>query len=619
MSLRENDSGAHAAHRENGRRQLPADLDHWPTLVRFAATALVERAGLTQTEVAARMGKTKGNFHGALFGRTGRTDEIPSKRFCQDLQRTVQTVSRMSQRECYHSAPPLTTLYEELEESTDPDSGVRIPAMWFVDLCESGPVRSSEEAFVRGEALRDLVMMARAQDERDRLLSGRALEHARRTVMDLLAIAGGAPHRGVPATHLLARLGAVALPEIENEIWLSPVGFRSVRILGRMLWRAHLRRKGQERKGQEGDDNLRDAADRELLDRIEEVLAAIDQRPPLDPYPARSFYVEALRWAPPSWDWVPEKLAARATDPNRPVRERMYAAMLASDSGRLETEKLDMLLGQLRDEGRERDEDGLCYAAAVIESVRGGARSNSWLDPGGQFPNSGLHTWPPGRSEAKFVNDVIACLDQVSSLSPRDSVLRAGTKSLIAEALLTLDGTRRRRACDVLSVAQVADPAARTISKLVQDRAGPPRWLREHGAFILGYLRQPAALPALIDVVENAHADHPTVVHAAAWGIGDICGQRPRWEHRHDVPVRALSNIAQTEPAPVQWAATYALAVTRQPAAQTTLRALLEQQGRDPLTRGLARWGIWLYEAENVRGRFDDVIRIPSSRTLVHG
>jgi hypothetical protein len=614
VSLRENDSGPATARRENVRRQLPADLDHWPSLVRFAATALVERAGVTQTEVAARMGKTKGNFHGALFGRTGRPEEVPSKRFCQDLQRTVLTVTRMSQRECYHSAPTLTSLYEELEESTDPDSGVRIPAAWFVDLCESGPVRSSEEAFVRGEALRDLVMMARAQDERDRLLSDRALDHARRTVTDLLAITGGAPHRGVPATHLLARLGAVALPEIENEIWQSPVGFRSVRILGRMLWRAHLRRKGEE-----SNDDMRDATDGELLDRIEEVLAAIDQRPPLDPYPARSFYVEALRWAPPTWDWVPEKLAARATDPNRPVRERMYAAMLASDSDQLETEKLDMLLGQLRDEGCERSEDGLSYAAAVIESVRGGARPNSWLDPGGQFPETGLHTWPPGRSEAKFVNDAIACLDQASCPLRRDSVLRAGTKSLIAEALLTLDGTRRRRACDVLSVALVADTAARAISKLVQDRDGPPRWLREHGAFILGYLRQPAALPALTDVVENAHADHPTVVHAAAWGIGDICGQRPRWEHRHDVPVGALSNIAQTEPAPTQWAATYALAVTRQPAARGTLRTLLEQQGRDPLTRGLARWGIWLYEAENVRGRFDDVIRIPSSRTLVHG
>jgi hypothetical protein len=618
MSLRENDVGIATAPRENGRRQVPADLDHWPTLVRFAATALVDRAGVHRTVIAAHMGKTKGNFHGALLGRTGQADEIPSKRFCQDLQRTVQTVSKMSQRDCYYSAPPLTSLYEELEESIDPDSGVRIPAAWFVDLCESGPVRSSEEAFVRGEALRDLVMMARAQDEHDRLLSGRALDHARRTVMDLLAITGGAPHRGVPATHLLARLGVVALPEIENEIWQSPVGFRSVRILGRMLWRAHLRRKGQARKGQEGDDDLRDAADRELLDRIEELLAAIDQRPPLDPYPARSFYVEALRWAPPSWDWVPEKLFARATDPNRPVRERMYAAMLASDSGRLETEKLDTLLGQLRDEGYERTEDGLCYAAAVIEAVRGGARPNCWLDLGGQFPKTGLDTWPPGRPEAKFVNDVIACLDQVGSSSLPNSV-RAGTKSLIAEALLTLDGTRRRRACDVLSVAQVANSAAIAISKLLQDRDGPPRWLREHGAFILGYLRQPAALPALTDVVENAHADDPTVVHAAAWGIGDICGQRPRWEHRHDVPVGALSHIAQTEPAPAQWAATYALAVTRQPAAQGTLRNLLGQQGRDPLTRGLARWGIWLYEAENVRGRFDDVIRIPSSRTLVHG
>ncbi|HSV65112.1 MAG TPA: hypothetical protein VLJ59_04265 [Mycobacteriales bacterium] len=59
--------------------------------------------------------------------------------------------------------------------------------------------------------------------------------------------------------------------------------------------------------------------------------------------------------------------------------------------------------------------------------------------------------------------------------------------------------------------------------------------------------------------------------------------------------------------------------MTRQPAAQPTLRSLLEQPERGTLTRGLARWGVWLFEAENVRGRLDDVIRIPSSRNLVHG
>jgi hypothetical protein len=64
------------------------------------------------------------------------------------------------------------------------------------------------------------------------------------------------------------------------------------------------------------------------------------------------------------------------------------------------------------------------------------------------------------------VNEVLAALDSADRDELPNSV-RAGTKSLVAEALLTLDGTRRRRACDVLGVAQLGDvvriPSSRTL------------------------------------------------------------------------------------------------------------------------------------------------------------
>jgi hypothetical protein len=455
--------------------------------------------------------------------------------------------------------------------------------------------------------------MTRSAQERDRLLSGRNRDHARRTVKDLLAITGSAPYRGVPATHLLARLGSVALPEVAKEIWRSPVGFRSVRVLGRMLWRAELRRRRQD------TDDLRDADDRQLLDDIEALLVRIEECPPLDPYPARSFYIEALRWAPKDWTWVPGQLAARAGSLDRPVRERMYAVMLAD---RARYEATDRLVEQMRLEGHDKGEDGLLYAAAVMERLHQGDRLNGWLDEQGAVPADGLREWPPTRPEAGYVNDVIAALDEADR-SELPSSVRAGTKILVAEALLTLDGTRRRRACDVLGVAQLADPAAKAISRLLEVRSNgenPPRWLREHAAFILGYLQRPAALNALTSVVERHREHHPSVVHASAWGIGDICGQRSRWEHRHDVPVDALVRVVQTGPAAPRWAAAYALAVTRQPAAQSALhRLVVERQDLDRLTRGLARWGIWLFEADSDKGRLDDRVRIPSSRTLVHG
>ncbi|HET8659932.1 MAG TPA: hypothetical protein VFM55_13150 [Micromonosporaceae bacterium] len=579
---------------------VAVDLDVWQSLVRFAATALVDRAGASRADLASRMGKTKSNFHGALLGRSGRIDEAPTKSFCQDLQKVLHTLHGSVGNGGHR--PSLTSLYEELDETTDPDSGVRVLAAWFPDLCAPGPVRSPVEALVRGEALYDMIAMTHTRAEADRLLSGRNRDFARRTVKDLLAIAGSVPYRGVPATYLLARLGAIALPEIAKEIWRSPVGFRSVRVLGRMLWRARVMKAS-------------DLPERQLLlDDIEAILEDIENRPPLDPYPARSFYVEALRWAPGEWGWVPQRLASRAASPARPVRERMYATMLAHYK---EYPEIDDLIARLRSEGEEKGEDGLQYAAAVMERVREGDRANAWIDEDGLVPSGGLHQWPPNRPEAAHVNRVVDALDGMDpEILP--SSIKGGTKILVAEALLTLDGTRRRRACDILGVAQLAVPAANAISTLL-DRAGdpdgPPRWLCEHAAFILGYLQQPAALPALTRVVEHPYSYDNSVVHAAAWGIGDICGQGSPWEHRHQVPVDALTRIAEEGPEAPQWAATYALAVTRQPSARATLYRLVEHT-TDRLTRGLARWGVWQYEAAN---RVEEQIRIPSSRTLMHG
>jgi len=171
-----NDQHHVASPRGNVRAVVKVDLDIWQSLIRFAAVGLVDRTGWTRAQIAKRLGKTPPNFHMALFGRTGRLDEPLTRSFCNDLQRVLHSIPDLAwldaEDENRRSVPMLTTLYEELDESTDADSGLRIHAAWFPDLCQAGPARTTVEVLVRGEALRDMLKDAQSRRERDLLLAG---------------------------------------------------------------------------------------------------------------------------------------------------------------------------------------------------------------------------------------------------------------------------------------------------------------------------------------------------------------------------------------------------------------------------------------------------------------
>lgn len=590
---------------------MQVDLDVWQSLVRFAAVGLVDRTGWNRSQMAKRLGKNASNFHMALFGRNGRIDEPLTKSFCHDLQRALHSIPDFRlpdlDSDGLQAASMLTTLYEELDESADPDPSLRIPAAWFPDLCAAGPARTMIEVLARGEALCDMLKDTQHRRERDLLLAGQNQDYAQRTIKDLLSITGLPPYHGAAAVHVLARLGAIVLPEVRKEIYRSPVGFRSIRVLGRMLWRIHLR-------------GVEEAGDAELLGGIEKLLLEIHERPPLDPYPARSLYIEALRWSPASWEWVPGVLEQRALSSERPVRERVYAADVALRRGGIES---GPIITALEEDAHTLQENGLGYAAAVLTAVRDGEAQNAWFEGVGRSPAVvELREWPVGQPETGFVNAVLARLAHFETGDVPPSV-RDSVPVLLAEALLTLDGTRRRRACDVLIEAQLAGPATVAVAELItpssRDRAvRPPRWLEEHAAFVLGYLQHHEAVSALRTVVTQPERYDPTVVHAAAWGFGDICGRGPWHSHRGHVPVQALGELVRGENDICRHAATYALAVTRQPEAAPIIGRLIENHGYDRLTRGLARWGRWLSETEQQQGRLDETVRIPSSRTLLY-
>ncbi|WP_285653725.1 hypothetical protein [Actinomycetospora sp. NBRC 106375] len=560
----------------------------------------------SRAELAERMGKRESNLHASLYGRPSADRATITRSFLQDLERALVALPQATEIEP-HIRRPLATLVglrEELAEEGDADAGVRVHGAWFGELCATGPARDAVEAIVRGEALRDLVQEARDRRETERLLTGPLGEHARQTLVDLLAVTGLPPTVGASAINVLARLGLPAVAEIGREVYQSPMGFRSLRALTRMLWRVRLRRAGHA----EGFPLA--SGERELLDEIEDVLLAVEERPPADPYPATGLVVEALRFAPAEWDWVDAAIVARARDGERPVRERMFALAVAADRA---VRDVDSLLADVG--GQPGDEEGLAWAAAVL-SHRGDQAPAEWLAPPSSVHGRRLWPWPPGRPEPAAVQVVLDALDDADPALLPGSV-RDGTKVLVAEALLTLDETRRRRALDVLNVAHVSGVAATAISAMPRDPDRVPRWLRERTAFVLGYLQGHDSLPRLREIVA-AGTEHPAVLHAAAWGIGDTCGTGAWRTHRHCVPVDDLAALLR-HPAPgPRHAAAYTLGVTRQPGARPALADVATDPHADRTTVALARWGLRVFDTERVKARADAPMCLPDSRTYLH-
>jgi hypothetical protein len=290
----------------------------------------------------------------------------------------------------------------------------------------------------------------------------------------------------------------------------------------------------------------------------------------------------------------------------------MFAAVVASERG---VKGLPELLAKLRADAAQLGEDGLSYAADYVEATAVSGNISGWFEKG-QIPRAGLHQWPPGRQEARIVNTALRELDRYKSSELPESVL-AGAKVLVAEAVLTPDETRRRRACDVLATAHLAGPASRALARLIfdEDEPGTPRWIRENATFLLGYLGQIDALPLLSRLLEENKA-HDTVLHAAAWGLGDICrGIRPRRNSHQGFPIGALNRLISDGSEPVRQAAVYALSSSRHQGAKSTLVQIADHHD-DTLTCALALWGRWLHDAEPVLQKPDDLVRIVGSRTL---
>ena len=559
------------------------------SLVRFATWTRIDLWG-TRKGFAERLGQSFNALNKKLAAS-------PSMGLIAEVQRCLLVFSEPGV-EGYQPllTPVLTSLHAELSGSSAVRSSSEVEPAWFMDLCASGPPRSSVEVFTRGEALRSMLQLTRDDRERETLLSGERRTAAVDAIHDLLAISGAPARKGVRAVHLLAHLAQVALPQIEEEIWQSPVGYRSIRILGRIL-------RNQERLPQE----QRDFRFIELVGRL---LQKIDDQRPTDGYPGRSLWVECMRWAPREWAWVEARLKDRAIDPERPVRERMYAAVLLQHRQHVDT--CDEVIEQLQEEGAVAGKEGLAYAAAFLERLLlGDTPEAGWFGHEGLL-DAGLCTWPPGRSEVRVVNAALSTIRPEPGTIPPASV--DGMRRLVAEAALQPDGTRRRRAAEVLDAAGLGEAAVPAFQVILKHPDALP-WQKEQATFVIGQLHAPNSLAPLQAVAADPAVEEP-VLHAALWAIGDVCGTgRPS---AHDAPglfepvIRIASTTRNQE---LRWAASYVLAMARQPYLQVEL-AKLRDSRFDRVTRAFALWGEEVYSAELARHRPDAPRCIANNRTI---
>lgn len=526
--------------------------------------------------------------------------------------------------EALHSIGSVSTFWEEMLGSGETEGHPSAhTARWYHDLVECGP-RNSAEALVAGNALLSLLASARDRDDAILLLEAHS-EQVTRTVRALMTVATKPPARGaVPAIHLLAQLGSLPVQGthdrplsvgdlVVEHVRTSPVGFRAVRILTRITTLSIPRYGLMPSWWSDGGTLEREMA--------WVALTAISDVEDRDPYPARSLWVEAMRAVRLSKSRYAQQslslLEERAKEPGRPTRERAYAAYCVFLALRdIDASRIRKLLRSIRasDANGEPADDGLVFAAKVIELLTEAGSSELTLErlildrmpvPAEDIEPtiferfSMLHeaqtvdaaVYPGERGEE--ANDLEEILDRLPAS------VRAATQSLIRYALLSIDGSARRRAAEALREGGVAIEAACVLISVLNQNA--PRWLHEHAAFLLGYLTDPVAIDPLRAAAHGSK--HQSIRHSAIWALGDIA--YPDRDVIDDLLVLARRPAEEDR---IRRAVAYALAVLHpEPDAESAdevLNALTElsrDDERDPLTADLARWG--LLDRERARAR----------------
>lgn len=483
----------------------------------------------------------------------------------------------------------LRTKLRNVADSDRAPSGSSL-ARWHADLCEAGP-QNSAEALVLGETFLALLAASPSPSQVWSLYA----DQGDWTARALVSVSTRPPKGGAaPAIQLAAQLGERVLPIVREHVYRSGVGFRAIRVLTRMFYLA--------REGPPPWWTPNAVVEIEAARLLLRELAAQTQL--LDPYPARSFLVESLREAAKlarqrsDQAWMVEidgMLSRRLMDEGRPTRERAYAAYSLQEL-RGPGPGLTSVVESIG------DDEFWSYLAVVLRMIdRGESVEDALLFANVDVPGRSIDELEePLRQVAWLIREHLDTAGRgddgaLSYVERLPKSCQVGARQLVTYALMSPDGTARRRACETLHEAGVAREAAQVVAALLEDPRAP-RWLQELSAFVLDYLEDPVCIDALVTVALENQRD-PTVRHAALFALGDL-------RQRSDVAIDALLGLMNApEVDPVRQAATYALAALRPrfdlPMStqyrfdeQFNLLNYMATSDRDPLVRLLCVWGV---------------------------
>jgi hypothetical protein len=534
--------------RRTRSKQIEVDLDRSDTLILFAAKV--------------KALQTYGNYRNASRAIFGPTQEDYFDATKRNLTRSnfADIDHRISVTE--ERSTHLTTFYDFMHPETIAETVIdKLHPKWFRELTDAGPARSKPEALIRGRAmLAWLVSIGGIEallsidhpalnaewtrptggDKAYFNLITSPKDRVTATLRDLLTVLCLPTSDGaLEALRILGMCGGSAIALAREQVFHNPLAWRSVRVLGQFLRMAECGVFGQVENRTHSfvaqtkttGSDVNSAALEAGLVSAAILLKDLDDASYNSLYRARSFWEEAARYAPiegPLWSFVDDSLDFRAVTgrtrskpPDEsgllPVRERMYAAFLvwyrAEKPGSNAKSAAIDLAERLR--STEAQDPGLLYAADFLDDL--GERNGPVAYPaptlvtsekkGQQRPECPEH--PSGTVWAQHAGSdgVVEIVETALSSQKAQAVwphvsweARTALWQLVAEAALTIDGTRRRTALEAIMAAGLAGLATRLLKAIVTEaiaREQRPRWLIEHSVFCAGYLGTTEALGLL--------------------------------------------------------------------------------------------------------------------------
>jgi hypothetical protein len=506
----------------------------------------------------------------------------PGAEFTAHVHRAVHT----SHVATFRDPPPYPSeLFEEVAGSGGGHTA-EVPASWWPDLISQPPVRTTD-VFALGESLHS-ALGSRSNGKHVDSMVERFQPAISSTIGYLYDVAVQPARIGDRAIHLLSRFGALAIDPsgqgtdamLRRRLYGSPIGFRTLRMVSRMLL--------DERKRESAAASQRQTSSHAFSSTLRMVLSEIDVHPPPMIHDHHGLLVECLLRLP--------------TDP--------AADDLASHALRRQLGDLGHCEGDPKNWGNrsfaatsliERGcDDASDLIVAIERSALVGGRhlaASLRLALANRDPQRSMTDFEaPDTYEAGIAEDVIAAhLRRARPVADKRAVPPAsihGATHLLRCAALDPNLARRRLAVDTLRHAGLSELTSAVSLDLA--RANElPEWMRCQSAATVGWSQDHDSVPGLIALATDEDAPS-SVRETSLHAIGEIGVQLDLQFGRESLHALLHSPGSRQLREEMPRAHVHAVATARDPdnggRLESDLRVLSECE--DPIVASMARWGI---------------------------